>query len=46
LLIEDGREARIPEGVRVIIADYRDESAMLSSLEGMHFDAVIDFIML
>lgn len=34
----------IPNSVHLIKADYRDEKLMRSKLDGLHFDAVIDFI--
>ena len=44
-IINRGRNGRqAPEGVRQITADYRDYNAMQTVLNGLHFDAVIDFI--
>lgn len=38
------KKTSTPEGVSVIKADYRNKELMTSSLAGLHFDAVIDFI--
>ena len=44
-IINRGRSGRRPpEGVKQIIADYRDSDYMQTVLNGLHFDAVIDFI--
>lgn len=44
-IVNRGRKSKvIPEGVNVIISDYRNKEVMQSALQGKHFDAVIDFI--
>ena len=44
-IVNRGRKSKVvPEGVQVIIADYRNKEVMLSTLQGEFFDAVIDFI--
>ena len=44
-IVNRGRKSKVvPEGVNVIISDYRNKEVMQSALQGKHFDAVIDFI--
>lgn len=44
-IVNRGKKSKVvPEGVNVIISDYRNKEVMQSSLQGKHFDAVIDFI--
>lgn len=44
-VVNRGRKSKkLPEGTKVIIADYRAKDVMLDALQGKHFDAVIDFI--
>ncbi len=44
-IVNRGKKKReIPAGVTLIKADYRDRELMRSKLDGLHFDAVIDFI--
>lgn len=38
------KSKKTPDGVNVIIADYRNKEVLLPSLQGKHFDAVVDFI--
>ena len=44
LLNRGNRPEAIPDGVKLIRGDVRDEAALAKSLEGMHFDCVCDFI--
>lgn len=44
LLNRGNRQAELPEGVNVIIADINDEEDVKKKLEGMTFDTVCDFI--
>ena len=44
-IVNRGRKSKaVPEGIKVIISDYRNKEVMQSALQGMHYDAVIDFI--
>lgn len=44
-IVNRGRKSKVvPEGVNVIIADYRNKEVMQIAMQGQHFDAVIDFI--
>lgn len=44
-IVNRGRKSKVvPEGVNVIISDYRNKAVMQLALQGRHFDAVIDFI--
>lgn len=44
LLNRGNRNGELPEGVKTIQADIRDEAAVNRALEGMTFDCVCDFI--
>ena len=44
LLNRGTRSERLPEGAKVITADYRNEAQTVAALSGHSFDAVIDFI--
>lgn len=44
-IVNRGRSGRkVPNGVKLIIADYRDYNHVKHLLDGFHYDAVIDFI--
>lgn len=44
-VVNRGRKSKkLPAGTKSIIADYRDKAVMTATLQGKHFDAVIDFI--
>ncbi|MFD1714551.1 NAD-dependent epimerase/dehydratase family protein [Amnibacterium flavum] len=34
----------VPEGVHSLVADVTDDDALLSAIEGLHFDAVVNFL--
>ena len=44
LLNRGNRLCELPDNVHCIIADINDEQAVLSGIEGLHFDCVCDFI--
>ena len=44
LLNRGNRMAEVPDGVRVVKADIKDESDVAHKLEGLEFDSVCDFI--
>lgn len=44
-IVNRGKKSKlVPDGAKVIIADYRDKDVMIAALDGTNFDAVIDFI--
>lgn len=38
------KNQKLPDGVKIIIADYRNETVVRNALKGKHYDAVIDVL--
>lgn len=44
-IVNRGIKSKVmPQGAKVITADFRNEAMMTAALQGLHFDAAIDFI--